>query len=129
MYENPTFKDFHSLVSWYIRKNGITTDDIAARTGISERTITSLRADNAGNVKHDLNLLVAFAIALRMTSEHAILLINLNGQFLRDCEPTEQIYKYLLSVGSFYCVAACNDYLSEHGFAPLTDNREISFYE
>lgn len=113
----------------YFWCENVTTEIISARTGITERTITSLRAKGAGDVKHDLNLLVALAVGLHMTSEDGNLLINLNGQFLRKNKPTERYYKYLLDVGSFYCVAACNDYLIEHNCLPLTDNKNISRYD
>ena len=123
------FDDFHDLVAWYIEKTGVTTEEIAARTGIANRTVTSLRAKNAGDIRHDLNLLVALAAGLHMTPEHANLLINLNGQHLRKTKPIERYYMYLLSIGSFYCVAACNDFLIAHDMPPLTDNDEISSYE
>ena len=115
-------------MAWNIEKQGVTTEEIAARTGIADRTVTSLRAKNAGDIRHELNLLVALAVGLHMMPEHAKLLIHLNGQFLRK-KPIERYYMYLLSIGSFYCVAACNDYLIEHGAEPLTDNKKISRYD
>lgn len=127
--EDPNFNDFHDLVMWYINKMGITTEEIAARTGIADRTVTSLRAKNAGDVKHDLNLLVALAVGLHMTPEHGKLLINLDGQNLRKSKLIERYYLYLISIGSFYCVAACNDFLVDHGMPPLTDNENICCFE
>mgnify|MGYP007070313797 CR=1 FL=1 len=116
-------------MAWYIGKTGVTTEKLAARTGIADRTVTSLRAKNAGDVKHELNLLVALAVGLHMTPEHANLLINLNGQFLRKKKPVERYYMYLLSIGSFYCVAECNDFLIAHDMPPLTNNDNISDFD
>ena len=113
----------------YIHLENVTSEVISARTGITVRTVDSLRAKDAGDVKHDLKLLIALAVGLHMTPDDGNRLINLNGQFLRDNKPTERYYKYLLSVGSFYCVAACNDYLVEHDCLPLTDNEKISCYD
>ncbi|MBP3798057.1 MAG: hypothetical protein IIY78_02730 [Clostridia bacterium] len=64
-----------------------------------------------------------------MMPEHAELLIHLNGQFLRKKKPIERYYMYLLSIGSFYCVAACNDFLIRHGMPPLTDNDNICSFD
>lgn len=116
-------------MAWNIEKQGVTTEEIAARTGIADRTVTSLRAKNAGDIRHELNLLVALAVGLHMMPEHAELLIHLNGQFLRKKKPIERYYMYLLSIGSFYCVAACNDYLIKHGMPPLTDNDNICSFD
>lgn len=127
--ENPLFRTYDDLISWYIKKNGVSKEIISARTGIAVRTLTSLFSKSAGDKKHALRLLVALAVGLKMTPLHAEQMINLNGQFLRDSEPIERYYKYLISVGSFYCVAACNDFLVEHGFKPLTDNENISIFE
>ena len=113
----------------YIHLENVTSEIISARTGITVRTVDSLRVRGAGNVKHDLKLLIALAVGLHMTPDEGNRLVNLNGQFLRDNKPTERYYKYLLSVGSFYCVAACNDYLVEHDCLPLTDNQKISRYD
>ncbi|MDE6775699.1 MAG: hypothetical protein K2J37_05335 [Ruminococcus sp.] len=127
--ENPLFTTYNDIISWYIRKNGVTKEIISARTGIAVRTLTSLFSKNAASQKHSIRLLIALAVGLKMLPAHAELMINLNGQFLRDSDITERYYKYLISAGSFGCVAACNDFLVEHGFKPLTDNENISIFE
>ena len=60
--ENPLFTTYNDLVSWYVKKNGVSKEVISARTGIAVRTLTSLFSKSAGDKKHALRLLVALAV-------------------------------------------------------------------
>lgn len=124
-----TIRSFHELIIYYMdnRSEKIGVEELAARTGISERTINQMRSEREKEHRFSINFLVAVAIGLHMIPEHSFYLIYLNGQTLRKSRRSERYYIYLLTECNHFCVAACNDFLIRHDLPPLTSSTILSF--
>lgn len=124
-----TITSFHELIIYYMdeRAERVNADELAARTGISTRTIEKMRSERESKHRFSLEYLVAVAIGLHMMPEHSIYLIHLNGQCLRRSERKERFYIYLLTECNHYCVAACNEFLVHHNLPPLTTAEILSY--
>lgn len=117
---------FHRLIIYYMdeRSERIGVEELAARTGISTRTINQMRSEKESEHRFSLKYLVAVSIGLHMMTEH---MIHLNGQCLRKSKRNEKFYIYLLTECNYFCVAACNDFLKENNLSPLTRSEILSF--
>ncbi len=120
---------FHRLIIYYMdeRSERIGVEELAARTGISTRTINQMRSEKESEHRFSLKYLVAVSIGLHMMTEHSFYLIHLNGQCLRKSKRNEKFYIYLLTECNYFCVAACNDFLKENNLSPLTRSEILSF--
>ena len=120
---------FHKLIIYYMdeRPEKIGVEELAARTGISTRTINQMRSEKESEHRFSLKYLVAVSIGLHMMTEHSFYLIHLNGQCLRKSKRNEKFYIYLLTEYNHFCVAACNKFLIENNLPPLTSAEILSF--
>ena len=120
---------FHKLIIYYMdeRSEKIGVEELAARTGISTRTINQMRSERESEHRFSLKYLVAVSIGLHMMTEHSFYLIHLNGQCLRKSKRNEKFYIYLLTECNHFCVAACNDFLRANKLSPLTTAEIFSY--
>ena len=115
------FSSLQGILKWYMNKPvKIQDDELADRISIPESFIKDLHASGAEYRKFRLSYLVAIAIELKMTPEHALDFIHADGYYLRKKIPEEKHYLFFLKRSGKISVLECNRILKHHGLPPLT---------
>ena len=111
-----------ALLRKYIKQiERTTTGKLHACTGIPIRTITDMRSKKCKKRRFDLRFVVAIAIGLHMTPDHATEYLGYCGYRLREDDPEEYYYGLLLHRCGRISVRASNAFLRDEGQEPLTD--------
>lgn len=108
--------NFPEMLNDLITSKGVTEEDLAETSNLSEKTIQRLRNHDPKNVS--LETVLQLCIGLHL---HPILsgrLLRAAGQRFMDTD-THNMYKFLLSTCYEYTVEDCNVLLKSQGYATL----------
>ena len=108
---------FSSLLKFYMKKKGVTEEELAERTGISVRTIQRMRNEE---IHYRLTQVVAICIALHLDPIVSNKMVMLSGNIFQNTKQ-DQMYKHLLDVAYEESVMDCNMILNCCGLKPLSD--------
>ncbi|MCR5409473.1 MAG: helix-turn-helix transcriptional regulator [Lachnospiraceae bacterium] len=99
---------FGDTLKLYMKNENMTVEELAFRSGISERTIGTMR--NRKGYRPKLENVVAICIAMHLNPSYSYRLIELAGYKLTDCD-RDIIYRLLLDWAPGVSIEQCNKFL------------------
>lgn len=115
--QEPPF-NFGGMLAFFMELKGVTEEDLAELTGISDRTIRRYKNDEGE--RPTLENVVAIGIALHLFPHQIVNLLGAAGYQLRKT-PKERAYQYLIDAAYNNTVYECNMFLKKSGMQPLTN--------
>jgi len=109
--------NFNDAVVFYMDNRGITVEELASETGLSERTIRRMRTDE--NNQPTLESIIAFSVGLSLSTYQSDELLYLAGYSLSP-KALHRAYSLCLDMAITSSVEDCNYFLIQLGYKPLT---------
>lgn len=113
--------NFCKALVHFMEVRGVTVEQLADETGLSEKTIQRMRNDS--DRTPSLESVVAVCVGLHLDAYDSDMLLHLAGYQLTN-RKTDRIYRLFLNFAFKESVKDCNDMLIRLGMDPLTDLHE-----
>ena len=107
---------FQELLKQYMDDSGMSVEELAFRSKVSERTIGTLR--NKVDYQPQLNTIVSLCVGLGLNPSESYKLIALSGYNLTDGK-LHRVYKFILDKSNGASIEECNRFLERAKLPPL----------
>lgn len=112
---------FGEGVKFFLKREGMTQEDLAEKIGVTPETISRLCRDVYNT---SINLAIAVCVGFHLLPYESRSLISRLGYTLDGCSPSIKAYRMIIDIFYMSGVAECNSFLISKGLKPLTNLKE-----
>jgi len=114
-------EDFGEMMERLMKERELSSPMLAARSGMSERTIRRMKGDDMYEPTREM--VIAVCVGMKLTYDESSMLIRRSAFRLRDDSPIDSVYVEILESEGEYTVAELNEALALMGMKTLGGGR------